>query len=99
MNLILFTYLKENIRATIGVAFEIIPIINSGGRIGICEAYNIGARRSKFGMLCFMHEDVRMHTMSWGKIVSRILQDKSIGLLGVAGSIFFRFRTHLNQYF
>ncbi len=76
-----------NIRATIGVPFEIIPTINTEGKMGVCEVYNKGAQQSKFSILCFMHEDIQMHTQDWGQILVKILSDRTIGLVGIAGSI------------
>ncbi|RZJ91820.1 MAG: hypothetical protein EOO60_07545 [Hymenobacter sp.] len=82
------TQASKNILDTIGVEHEIIVIDNSKRAYGICEAYNLGAERSKYNLLCFMHEDLKMHTQNWGKIVAAILADASIGLVGVAGSTY-----------
>jgi hypothetical protein len=77
---------SDNVAATIGLPHEIIAIDNSQGQMGICAAYNAGAGRSKFDLLCFMHEDIQVHTSGWGMVVADILADRSIGLLGVTGS-------------
>lgn len=77
---------SDNVAATIGLPHEIISIDNSQGLMGICAAYNAGAGRSKYDLLCFMHEDIRFHTSGWGMVVADILADRSIGLLGVTGS-------------
>ncbi|RFP64156.1 hypothetical protein D0N36_15745 [Hymenobacter lapidiphilus] len=37
---------SQSAAATIGVPFEIVPIDNSQGQYGICEAYNLGAARA-----------------------------------------------------
>lgn len=74
--------------ATIGVPYELIAIDNSLGRYGICEAYNTGAARARYDLLCFMHEDLRFHTADWGKLVADILADTSIGVVGVAGGTY-----------
>jgi glycosyltransferase involved in cell wall biosynthesis len=79
---------SQNIEQTIGVAYEIIAIDNSKGEYGICQAYNVGARQSKFNILCFMHEDLSFHTPSWGSKVVEILADNRIGVLGVAGGTY-----------
>lgn len=76
---------SENVRQTIGVAHEIIAIDNSDGKYGICQAYNLGARQSQYGILCFMHEDLLFHTLGWGQRVASLLADATIGVLGVAG--------------
>jgi hypothetical protein len=70
---------------TVGVPYEIIAIENSNGKLSICEAYNQGASQSQYNVLCFMHEDILIHTTDWGKIVVNTLKDETIGLIGVAG--------------
>ena len=78
---------SNNVATTIGVPYEIVAIDNSKAKFGICEAYNIGAARAKYDLLCFMHEDIRFHTYGWGNVVAEILADKTIGILGVTGSM------------
>lgn len=78
---------SQNITATIGVPYEVLAIDNSQGKYGICEAYNLGAARAQYELLCFMHEDVAFHTPDWGAIVAEILADHSIGVIGVAGGM------------
>lgn len=77
--------ITENVSHTIGVLFEIIAIDNSSGDYGICEAYNLGAQKAKYNILCFMHEDILFHTLNWGERVVNIFNDSTIGTLGVAG--------------
>ncbi len=77
--------LASNIALTIGIAYETIVIENPNGSFGICEAYNKGAAKANFDILCFMHEDVIFETHDWGKKVLDHLADKSTGLLGLAG--------------
>lgn len=77
---------NNNIAQTIGVPYEIISIDNSGNNYNIFQAYNIGIKRSKYDLLCFMHEDVSFNTFNWGQIVSSCFRvDPRLGLLGVAG--------------
>ncbi|MBC7913011.1 MAG: hypothetical protein H7Y07_02710 [Pyrinomonadaceae bacterium] len=83
---ILLKTVSKNIGDTIGVPFEIIAIENQDGKYGICKAYNIGAAKSKFDILCFAHEDISFVTEGWGRNVINHLQDKSVGLIGVAGA-------------
>ena len=78
----------QNVSETIGVPYEIIAIDNSGGKYGICAAYNLGASQAQFDLLCFMHEDLCFRTAEWGIIVAQILQDTTMGVLGVAGSTY-----------
>ncbi|TVT38264.1 hypothetical protein FNT36_18875 [Hymenobacter setariae] len=75
----------ESVAGSIGVPYEVIAIDNSKNEYGICEAYNIGATRAQYGILCFMHEDIAFRTTGWGNIVERILLDNSIGVLGITG--------------
>ncbi|SEF94605.1 Glycosyltransferase like family protein [Halpernia humi] len=79
--------LVENINETIGEAFlyEILPIWNPK-LMGICAAYNLGAKKSKFENLLFLHEDLIFKTKNWGeKLISHLTQ-KNTGIIGVAGS-------------
>jgi hypothetical protein len=80
--------LVGNIRDTIGIPYEVICVDNSGGRYSIFEAYNFGASQAKYGLLCFMHEDILYHTPDWGKIVADKLLKKEVGVIGVAGAVF-----------
>ncbi len=77
---------KQNISSTIGVVHEVIGIMNATGEYGLCAAYNLGALRSRYQNLCFVHDDVMLRTPGWGKTVSTILMDDTIGVLGVAGT-------------
>jgi len=80
------TFLK-NIEDTVGAEYELIVIDNFKNNYSIFEAYNIGIKQSKGDLLCFMHDDVLLHTNSWGKILIDIFnKNKNIGLLGVAGA-------------
>lgn len=77
--------LKDNIKNTIGVDYEIIVIDNSNGYYSIFSAYNNGVSKSKFPFLCFVHEDVLFTTKDWGKYLINHLSDKKTGIIGVAG--------------
>ncbi|QDA59350.1 glycosyltransferase [Hymenobacter jejuensis] len=79
--------LKQNIDLTIGVEYEIIAIDNTGARMGLCELYNMGAKRAKYDIVCFMHEDIDIKTNNWGsKVIDIFSKHAHLGLLGVAGS-------------
>jgi len=79
----------KNITATIGVPFEIISTDNSHGEKGICEIYNRGAKTAKYDILCFMHEDVSIHTQDWGnKVISTFADNPKLGLIGIAGTAY-----------
>lgn len=80
--------LLDNIRETIGIPYEVIPVDNSGGRYSIFEAYNYGASQAKYELLCFMHEDILFHTKGWGKIAAGKLANSHVGVIGVAGAVY-----------
>jgi hypothetical protein len=78
---------SNNIEDTVEVLYEIVSVDNSSNAYSIFSAYNEGARRAKYDLLCFCHEDIAFHTQGWGKIVGDIFaNNSSIGLVGVAGS-------------
>jgi hypothetical protein len=77
------------IAETIGVPYELISFSNKNGKSGICEIYNKGIKKARYPMLCFMHEDIIIHTGGWGSTVLNIFNgDKELGILGVAGSYY-----------
>lgn len=78
----------DNIGQTVGVEYEIVAVDNAAGQYGICEAYNAGAARSRFGTLCFVHEDVVFHTDGWGQRVADALRDPAVGLISVVGGTY-----------
>lgn len=80
-----YTALEKNIAETIGIPYEIIKIENPG-LMGICEAYNIGAKNAHFDYFLFLHEDVIFHTKNWGIKLINYLENNSFGLVGIAGS-------------
>lgn len=82
----LFKQFEKNVEETIGVKYEIIKIDNPG-RMGLCEAYNIGCIKAQYEYICFCHEDIIYHTSNWGKILISIFnEDLNIGIIGIAGS-------------
>lgn len=81
--------LKTNIRETAGVDTEIILIDNRRNEYSLCAAYNKGAGLSKGDIICFIHEDIVFKTINWGSIIQKILEDKEIGLAGVAGAYYY----------
>ena len=80
-----FAALEKNIAATVGVPYEIIKIDNPG-LMGICSAYNTGAKQAKFENLLFIHEDILFHTQNWGEKLINHLEDPETGIIGLAGS-------------
>lgn len=81
------TLIKSNIESTVGIPYEVIVIDNKQAQMGLCEAYNIGARKARFDFLCFMHEDINLKTHQWGKkVINYFNDDEKLGLIGVAGA-------------
>ncbi len=85
-----FSSLETNIAETCGVPYEIIKIDNPG-IMGICEAYNKGAKRSKYDYLLFLHEDVLFVNQLWGQKLIEILQKPQCGVVGVAGGDYYSY--------
>ena len=81
--------LFENIKRSIGCEYELIIIDNSKNQKSIFEAYNLGISRSRGHFLCFMHDDILVHTNDWGNILESLFDgDLNLGLIGVAGAKF-----------
>ena len=78
--------LRENVEKTIGVEFEWVVIDNSTGAHSIFKAYNLGSKRAKGDILCFMHDDILFLSNNWGKVVIDAFQMETLGLLGVIGN-------------
>ena len=86
-NTIINAGFAQNIADTIGCGYELICIDNSQNAYSIFEAYNLGIEKSAGELICFLHDDIFLHTNGWGIIVNRIFaQNREAGLLGVAGS-------------
>jgi len=79
--------LSVNIAETVSCAYELIVIDNSKNIYSIFEAYNLGIDRSNGEYLCFMHDDIFIHSGGWGNTIQNIFSDdRQIGLIGVAGA-------------
>lgn len=77
--------LKVNLTKTVGVDFEVVGIDNRGTSDGICKVYNEGARRAKFDILAFVHEDVEFYDKNWESKILDKLADPETGIVGFAG--------------
>lgn len=78
---------QENISDSIGIPFEILHFDNRVSHYRICKVYNDLAAKAKFNYLCFLHEDVILKTVGWGKkLIDEFLEDSDVGLIGIAGS-------------
>lgn len=78
--------LKKNIEETIGYDFEFLYLDNRIEKKGICAAYNMLAEKAIGDYLCFVHEDVSFESRNWGVELAKQASDKSVGVLGFAGS-------------
>lgn len=79
--------LDHNIAETIGVEHEVIVIDNSLNKYSLFEAYNIGLSKSRGEIICFLHDDIYIHSQDWGKILQEIFDSNpGAGLIGIAGS-------------
>ncbi|SDI57213.1 glycosyltransferase [Chryseobacterium jejuense] len=82
-----YDQLVKNINETIGDHFlyEIIQIWNPD-LMSITKAYNIGAKKSQYENLLFLHEDIIFHTQNWGEKLLSSLNKDNTGVIGIAGS-------------
>lgn len=82
-----YDQLVKNINETIGdgIIYEIIQMWNPN-LMGITEAYNLGAEKSVYENLLFIHEDVLFHTNNWGRKLIIHLNQPNVGIIGLAGS-------------
>jgi hypothetical protein len=76
-----------NLEQTIGIEYELIDINNTQNQYSIAQAYNLGAKKSKYPYLCFVHEDVCFHTKNWGYLLINHLKNKDVSLVGVLGNV------------
>ncbi|PJJ64255.1 glycosyltransferase [Chryseobacterium geocarposphaerae] len=81
-----FSRFSKSVHETIGIPdFEIIKVWNPN-LMSITEAYNLGAEKSKYEILLFIHEDIVFHTENWGEKLIHHLNNPEVGVIGVAGS-------------
>jgi len=84
-NILFLQKIKDSIKNTIGVPYELHIVDNSTGQYSIFEAYNLGVSMSQYPIICFTHEDIIFHTPNWGVHVVDHLKDETIGMIGVIG--------------
>lgn len=82
------TEIERNISTTIGVEFELIIIDNSKSEYSIFQAYNLGVKRSRYPILCFMHDDIVYHSDNWGEVVIDYFNSPDTGMIGIGGTRF-----------
>ncbi|MFC4261271.1 glycosyltransferase [Ferruginibacter yonginensis] len=79
---------RLNIAQTIGVPHEILVAHNKGSDEGICSVYNRLAATAQFAYVCFIHEDVVLHTADWGHMLMQAFEDNKVGLVGISGTVY-----------
>ena len=78
----------ESVKNTIGTDFETIIFDNREKKLGICQVYNICAKKASFSYLCFIHEDVILSTtiQHWGvQMIEFAEVTPKCGVIGFAG--------------
>ena len=77
--------LEDNLGETVGCDYELILIDNSENKYSIFQAYNLGIQRSTGEIICFVHDDIHMHTKNWGTILKNIfIENPKSGLIGIS---------------
>jgi hypothetical protein len=78
--------ITENIKTTIGAAFELLIWDNRDAGKGLTEVYNKMAARASYPYLCFLHEDILFACQNWGPVLENLFSsDPDLGMIGVAG--------------
>ena len=80
--------LTQNIEESVGISYELLAIDNKDSKKGIASVYNEAAAKAHYNILCFIHEDIRIHTIDWGHVLVNTLSDENIGLVGISGAVF-----------
>lgn len=83
-----FYLLEKSIKDTCIFDFEIIKIDNTIEQLSLTQAYNKGAKKSQFPNLVFVHEDVEFMNSCWDESLLTLLENKEIGIIGIAGSTY-----------
>lgn len=81
--------MEANIKATIGLTYEIIWIDNSDNHFNIAQAYDYGVSKAQYPYLCFVHEDVVFHSNNWGQAFINALNKDNVGMAGILGGYYF----------
>ena len=77
--------LQQNIAQTIGIEYEIIAIDNREQHWPIAKVYNYAAQQAKYPYLFFVHEDIRLLSDKWGKLMISKLAEPDCGVVGFVG--------------
>ena len=77
--------LQQNIAQTIGIEYGIIAIDNREQHWPIAKVYNYAAQQAKYPYLFFVHEDIRLLSDKWGKLMISKLAEPDCGVVGFVG--------------
>jgi hypothetical protein len=87
-----FLNFEASLAKTIGLTYELIKIENKN-EYSLSQAYNLGAAKSKYEILCFIHEDVEFLTRDWGAIIIGLFEEiENLGVIGLSGA---KVKSHL----
>jgi len=81
---------NQHIKDTIGIKnFEILRYVNHN-QYSLPQIYNWALNDYDDGnsIFVFCHNDIKIRTKNWGKIILRLLNHSDYGILGVAGTTF-----------
>lgn len=81
--------IERNIKATIGVPYELLIVPNHTNPTGLSKLYNRMAAEAAYDYLVFAHEDLEFHTQGWGEKLLRHLQEPGTGAVGLAGPLYY----------
>jgi GT2 family glycosyltransferase len=64
-----------------------IIYIRNNENLGVAKALNAGAAEAKYGLLCFMHNDVFVHQKNWPAIIDNFTRENpDAGVVGLYGA-------------
>lgn len=80
---------KKHISETIGVKHEIKELVNFN-QFSLPQVYNeaLDECKDKKSIILFIHNDVKIKTKNWGKILLNKFNNSEYGILGIAGTSF-----------
>ena len=84
----LLRQVSKNIAETVDIPYELLFADNKEAKDGICKVYNRLAAQAQYPYLCFVHEDVLLHTNCWGRELIEALAHQYVGLVGVSGATY-----------
>lgn len=79
---------KENIASTINCDYEILAFNNNILNKSICAVYNMGTAAAKYDIIAYCHEDIIFNTLNWNLELCELLEDETVGLVGIIGTTY-----------